>query len=267
MENRDYYTVKEVMFGLREEYRTMEKELQTLTNFCICDKRLVSGYRFDLSRGYGEKANIICRYKKKENLIQKFLRKNNPMNDYFELSNINTIVCTKDNNDRYFISKGDDWNCFPKYSVAIREDKNKDFAEQTSKILNSNFIFNMNDSVEFNSDNNECTLRTTLDDVDFIVNMSDDGVDIIHFNYYAGADLFTVRFFSDRKSSTEMIESVLDMKIPKEKLSPYHIGLIDENQISEKKIVLEKIKKHDYVVEFDIKEDSDQIVLAKSKRK
>lgn len=263
MENKEYYTVKEIIFGLRNEYCNIESKLQSLRNFCIHDERLVSGYRFDLSTGYGEKANIICRYMKKENLVQKFLRKTHPVNSYIELTNINTILCTKDNNDKYFISKYED-NCgLLKYSVAIREDKNKEFSESVSKLLNSDFVTSINDSVKFDSNGKECVLRTTVDNLDFIINIDSEDYNIVQVHYHAKSDLLTVRIFGDKQDFNKIINYILDIKVPKEKLNSYHLNLVNNSKIYEKNISLEKLNKINFEVNFAIKEENNQIVLSK----
>lgn len=249
MENKDHYTVKEIILGLRSEYQINERKLNELRKYCICDKNKVAGFDFYLFKLGRQKTEIICRILKKESILEKLLRE---FSYIFKLTNINEVNCTKNDNG-YYINE----------DVMILDDKNSEFSSHASSILNSNFSLNITSNISLNINNVNLVLNAKLHGLSIFVC---DGRNMVSNLWYnSKSDSIKMTFLTDKKTSNELVDNILDIRVPKDKLTSYQINMINMSGVLDKEIIFEKVSSKDQL-EFMINDDSDKIVLSKIKR-
>lgn len=84
------YTFKHVIFGLREEYLKIEKELNELKKYVDVSNE-VSDYHFNIASGiYGKICAMQLVLNKKQNLIEKILVNMVYQQEFIKLTNLLT---------------------------------------------------------------------------------------------------------------------------------------------------------------------------------
>lgn len=252
---KDYYTLSEIILGLRDEYQKHQNELRELKELCEIDKKKAVDFRFSVFQPENKNPELHCDYEPKQNKIQKLMTDISIKTGSYIYGKHSAILAT-DNNSYHF--------CYPKYPVHVRYEYGMDekFQEQATSILNSEFSQNIktkyiepvNPEIDYAFD-----LEQRL--IDFYIRESNDEFQESSITCRPYEDIINIRSF-DKELSSEMINNALEIKVPKKELSSYHIGIIDSSKITEKPIKLERTEPCKKI-DFSIQEEEKQVVLSK----
>ena len=224
MEN---YKIREVVFGLRDEYRRIEKKLQKLQEYSELDKGF-DALSFDI---WG--STIGYNYIYKGMFPLSLLR--NELNGSF-VDRKNGVFCS---NGLLEITDEEKFNSLAK------------------EILEDRFFYNIDYTDDKDSDK-ACIFIDCSSIVIYPNNFSK-----IYSLHYESID-DSISFYG-RSFTKEDIEMVLDCPMPCD-IPVYHKDIIDKNNNRSKEIELvlnRKIRREGY---FKVKDEDNRIVLQKSKR-
>lgn len=142
MEVKDYYSLREIVLGLREEYLKFYEEIEKLKSLCTVDERKVKDFDFRTKHFTAKKEEKLpefyCIYEERLNVIQAYFR-------YIK----SRILCFPDNNMRIgrLALENGSFNiksCYDYFPIQIiGEKENAEFYEQANAILNSEFANNI----------------------------------------------------------------------------------------------------------------------------
>ncbi len=259
MQKKDYYTLKEIILGLRNEYLIHQQKLQELKQFCEMDKRAVDFY-FRVFQPKGKRPILLCEYVPKQNNIQKFITDISKKTGYYIYGRQTSRLVT-DHNQYYFLSGKTEYPIHIKYDYGM----DTKFTNQANCILNSEFSNNIqsqyiednrsdiNATLAINSNLIELYIRNECRDIPNSIILYDSRDDILEFKSFEG------------KYNKQCIARALDIEFPSEKLNQYHIQTLANNEESEKTIVLEEFNPCD-MAKFDIQVKEKQYVLQKIRK-
>lgn len=255
---RDYYTLGQVILGLRDEYQKHQSDLRLLKDFCDVDEKKVADFRFSVFQPENRQPELHCDYEPKQNKIEKLIANFRKKTGSYIYGKYKAILVT-DNNSYHFCS-----NNYPVHIRKCYSNMDKSFQEKTTEILNSDFSKNIKTKY-IEIVNTEINYALTIEQrlINLYIRESNNKFPRSVILYGPREDIISICSF-DKKISSELIESVLEIKVPKEKLSNYHIGIIDTTEVIAKPINLQRIQPCKQV-EFSIQEEEKQIVLSKVK--
>lgn len=287
MELRDYYTLKEIILGLRDEYRKYNEEIQKLEDLCVVDEERVADFNISTIKHNcgGEEESLPklhCNYVKKAKLVQLALRRLNWKIFRYDTGTGFANLC-HDNNKYYFESHDVD---FP---IWIQNDKesNDKFFERANAIVYSEFANNIDMHKTFNNYNMTehgiLILRNVPGKFNvasitaysswFKIMMSFDESELRNFSlmYNSRTDSLELRVFGGSKKhgynkyviNEETINNILGIEYPGSELGQYHVRTIDNNSKIEKDVAIE-CPEIECLVKMDINEEEKQYVLSKS---
>lgn len=261
MENKDYYTYKEILFGLRHEYLKVQQELAQLKPYTQMDDYLekkILDFYFELSQCSFEKnPEIYCHFIPKQSCLNKKMNKFRAfLTGDFPRWNSKVL---SDNNGRYYMAN----QSFP---ISICNDEHgEEFDEMLQKILNSDFANSiyckcdtefLGKSYNLEIKPSNINLFGTISVMDLVCNcryiLCYDAIDIMRHS---------------KNLSIDFINETLNVQFPKEMFSNYHQNIIDNHNVSDKKIRIVDDISNLTMVDFSIEEDEKEIVLTKSNKR
>lgn len=255
MEKKNEYELIELILGTRDLYQQHERELRLLKYFCTPTKKNVKEYNFYVYQCDKNNPELYCSYTKNQNALQKVLSKVK----YFLVSADSTEfdrLCVKDN-DAHYSTKGFHGEFPIKITSPIT------FRNMASEILASEFVQKIkltknNCGVIKSSDENS---SLCFNQYNITLNNK-----LGYFIRYLSTNDTIMFMSSDKKISTEIIEHVLKIKFSANKLDEYHLTSINSSDILQKSIVFGEEIKPCHFVEYEIKEEENQVVLLKKRR-
>lgn len=150
MEAKDYYSLKEIVLGLRDEYLKHYEKVEKLKALCTVDEKRVVDFDFRTKKHYsareeGKLPELTCVYEERLNQIQVLLRNIG--------SRISGFPPTKKRLGRLASENGsyriDSY--YDNFPIQINgEQANADFFEQANAILESEFANNIDKSTWYN---------------------------------------------------------------------------------------------------------------------
>lgn len=261
MEKKDYYTLKEIILGLNNEYQLHQRELEKLKEFCEMDEKKVVDFNFTVFQpGFPlERRNpvLLCHYEPKQNIIQRVITNFSKKNGlYFDNS---TAYLVTDYNQYYFYGHSG-------YPIHVKYDYGIDqkFHEQVHIILDSDFSRNINsgyiDTICSDIDSN---FHIAFNCIRLVIQSDTDQFQKSRIHYDSTSN--SLEFSMDRGTlSNQYIEDILNLKFASSDLNPYHITTINTSKMTEKPIVLGYVGPV-HSMEFSIIEEENQVVLSKRK--
>lgn len=258
MENKDYYTSREIILGLRNSYRKAEQELVKLKLFCEADKKVEDFYFFLHQYPLlDHHANLHCNLTRKQNILESVLFQMKKILMGYDASK-DFATCTKDFNEKYYLM-----GFCSQYPISICHSEQNNFKEQVEKIMESEFTQNI-----MSMERNGITDRNKSGHI-FIKH---NGIHIYPYpkyyqkisclNYDSRTDIISISSF-DKMNSKETIEDTLNMEFPSRYLNEYHMKTINESQITDKPIILEEIEPTRKSIKLSIHETEKGITLQK----
>lgn len=264
MENKNEYELVELILGTRKLYQGCEKDLKLLKHFCTPTKKNVKKFHFHIYQRDKCSPELYCSYTKNQNVLQKEISKVRDSVAGIALDE-NIGFCSKDNDGNYLI-KGTYGKKFP---VEIKSPVS--FGKITSEILSSEFV----QKIRLKKTNDIGYIRSS--DEKAILSFSPCDIRLYEFKEsYPNAPLDysviycsetdTILFTSfDEELPIEKIAQALKIKFSANKLDRYHLTSIHSSDILQKPIVFEEKIKPCRFVEYEIKEEEKQVVLAKKR--
>lgn len=225
MENKEYYTLREILLGLHDEYINSQQQLQQLKQFCEMDEKKAIDFNFRVFRPENMKPLLLCDFDPKENKLQKIIAEINKKTGQYSYPN-QTANLVRDNNRYYFLCKT------LEFPVRIKSDYGMDseFVSLADSILDSEFsngidskyitknLSLLNAALTIDSTAIEFYVKDNLGDVPPSVLLYDAVTDSVDF-YALGV-----------RPTKEQFETVMNVKIPSEELNDYHIKTIEDNR-------------------------------------
>lgn len=225
MENKGYYTLREILLGLRDEYINNQQQLQQLKQFCEMDGKKAIDFNFRVFRPENMKPLLLCDFDPKENKLQKIIAEFNKKTGQYSYPN-QTANLVKDNNRYYFLCKTLD---FP---VRIKSDYGMDseFVSLADSILDSEFS-NGIDSKYITNNLSLLNAALTIDSSSVVLYVKDNlgKIPASVLSYDAQTDRLDY-FLLGARPTKEQFEMALDVRIPSEELNEYHINAIENNK-------------------------------------
>ena len=240
--NKNYYLLKDILFGLRNELLKCKIELKKLEQFISYDTKKVKNVEFDIN--YDKQ--LYCRLVLKRSYLRSIMKS-------LTGKGFSGSECILDKNGNYTFSRD-------AFGLKINDDNLEAFNNQASLILNSEFANKMSFSKFFNT--------MTQDDKILNLNIGNSILSFSHetfsLKYEAKNDLLTYLSQSN-KNLNERLYSVLNLEIPKTDFTPYEQEIIENSDAINKEIrVVDEITDHN--TELQIFEDDKEFVLRKVMR-
>lgn len=247
---KNYYELREVIMGLRDEYLKARRQLDELKQYVNVFSIYVNGIHFELFKDENKKAELVACYEQKNKLLNFWF--NHKYKGY------DAVFLKRDESDNYYI---------PAFYTALITNQEK-FKEIKEQIRNSDFVDNLWPTYY------DCL---TTEDKRIIKNenamfygVMDSGVKLSYcdttLKYDSLNDKFILEMYSKNKNKTsdaEFIKKLLGIKIPNDLLSQYHKDTIDNNPSRKKLITFSEEHPIKKKAQYSIEDDGQKLVLTR----
>ena len=256
-----YYTLKEIIFGLRKEYLKNVNDLDSLKPLCFASKSKINDYRFEIFQLNFKSPDLYCVVNKKKKLLERLT--------FVDCDNIyNTAICLKNGSD--YLLYSNQKNVFPVVISHINQD---DFKSRSYRILHSDFTKKIKtksisfwalDMVGFfKCEHNYLNFQLFFDA------LYDDDSKRINILYYPREDVILIEGVKDLLEEVynvndkadsnivfndELIERLLNVRVSKEVVPRYHRDLIENMSDTSKNVIVEGIGNDFSLVNLQIKD-------------
>jgi len=251
MQKKYYYTLKEIILGLRKEYLTHQQKLQALKNCCDIDAKKVVDYDFRLYQPSQLKPKLLCEYTPKQNKVQKALTDIRKKRGFY-IYGQHTSGLVTDNNWYYFKD--------PKYPVHIKSDSRAEFSRYASSLLEDEFSNEIKSEYieRYCSDVNGAL---TIDSMSVDLFIREKSSNIPRSSILYDSKEYVLQFESyDEPMNRQSLEAALNITFPSKELNDYHVKTISNSEESEKPLYLEEFDSCSKA-KFDIQDQGNQYVL------
>lgn len=281
MEAKDYYSLKEIVLGLRDEYLKHYEKVEKLKALCTVDEKRVADYDFQTIQHYsarkeGKLPELTCVYEERLNQIQWLLRKIG--------SRISGFPPTKKRLGRLEVENGsyriDSY--YDGFPIQINgEQANREFFEQANAILETDFANNIDRGSWYNkytSEKEEIPLPKNMPGefrygsitaysswLKIDMHMSGSELRTFWLFYNPRTDSIELNMFGENGKfmvDAKAVNDILAIEYPACELGKYHVDRIKSSENAGKDIFIEcpVAKKK---AKLDIEEDGKQFVLRK----
>lgn len=259
MEKKNYYTLKEIILGLSDEYQIHQHELQKLKELCTADEKKVLDFYFRIYQPEYKNPILLCEYNPKQNSFQKFVTDFSKRIGYY-IYGRNTARLVTDNNEYYFLCGFREYPIHVKYDYGIGEE----FYQQATRILNSNFSNNMRSKyIEKNELGMDAALTITTSQVNLYIRKKCGNLPSSVLWYDSSEEVIGLQSF-EKNINKQYLSTILDIGFPISELNPYHIQKIESSEKKEKPIDLQ-YEDSENSIQLAIKEEEKSVVLCKKK--
>lgn len=262
---KKFYTLQEVIFGLRNAYMEHLVLLDQLKKYCEVDEKKIMDFEFVVDH-YDENPSLDCLYQKKlSNLAKKIEDFQKRMGTYIYGDNSTRVV--SDNNHIFFLNRS-----FPVCPrINMSEIEKKEFHSQVVALLNSSFsqemvdnslIYDLNPSLEsiFANINNRGITLSILKDT-----IVEDSLVLPNgfISYDAKRDeLVMLANDNDVELDEQILKYALSIGISAEGLNLYQRKIIDTSEDAFKNVTVDSLITRRLAV-LEIKEDNGFILSKK----
>lgn len=283
MKDKDYYSLREIVLGLRDEYLKYYRKMEELKSLCDVDWNKVVDFDIRTIQHYsGRKEGCLpelsCCYEERLNQIRLLLRK------------IGSRVLGYPYDNKKigrFVSDGGSYHiesCYKNFPIwIIGEKESEEFFEKANSILESEFANGIDMHSWYNrymADKGEILLPKNIPGefrygtisaysswFEISMQMSDSELKTFRLYYNPSTDSLDFNMFGANgkyKVNEEAINDILAIEYPVSQLRQYHRDIINSYDRANKDIVIDcpESKKE---VELSIEENEKQYVLYKSK--
>ncbi len=260
MHKKDYYTLKEIILGLHNEYLIHQQKLQELKQFCEIDKKKAVDFEFRIFQPEGKNPILLCEYIPKQNKVQKFITDFSKKKGYY-IYGRNTAHLVTDNNQYYFLCGRTEYPIHVKYNYGM----DTEFSNYANSILESEFSNNIRSQyIEDNclGINAALTINSTL--IELYIRDKYDKIPASIILYDSREDVLEFKSFEEQVNK-QCMETALDIAFPSEKLNEYHIKTILDSEESKKTMIFQEFGSCD-MAKFDIQAKETQYVLQKVRK-
>lgn len=242
------YTLKHVIFALREEYLKVEKELTELKKYVSVNNK-VDEFNFHIA---GNPCNLLLHLYKKKNLLEKF-------GEWLGVYISGYPQCDVTNGidlDNYYSKKG-----------ILLINKKEELNNKIEQIIKSDFFKNI-------TANNHISIPC-LENESASLHISSNGTTLFNrdntypwFDYFPHYDVFNVNWSKDKKKiiTSDDIYKIFSLSLDSKYLNDYHRNVLDNYE--EKEIYIDiddNFRKND--VKLEIIEEPKILILKPKKSK
>jgi len=247
---RDYYYFKEILLSVREEYLKLYQELETFKQYITCNDKRIQDFYFWLFQ--------ISEMKEPQIYIESISKNQELLESIFKLFhyyapkyNITQIQRNEITNQINIINN--------RYNFKLNKNFITEINNKIDKILQTNFVKNIPLNLEI-EDPLYKFINLSLSDLEFATSK-------YYLNYLPIPNqesiLFQNHFIKDQITASDIF-NLLDTKILKSSLPPYHQKLIEQNKnFKELHLLNDNFGQKETILEI---EDKNGIVLCKKKR-
>lgn len=283
MKDKDYYSLREIVLGLRDEYLKYYQKIEELKSLCDVDWKKVVDFDIGTIQHYsgrkeGNLPELSCCYEKRLNQIQLLLRKigSRVLGYPYEKKKVGRLVSDEDS---YHIE-----SCYKNFPIWISGEKEgEEFFEKANSILESEFANN----IDMHSWYNRCladkggillpknipgefrygTISAYSSWFEISMQMSDSELKTFRLYYNPSTDSLDFNMFGANgkyRVNEEAIDDILAIEYPVRQLRQYHRDIINSYDRANKDVVID-CPESKQEVELSIEENEKQYVLCKSK--
>lgn len=283
MEAKDYYSLREIVLGLRDEYLKHNEKMDRLKELCVVDEKRVKDFNFSTlhtfhGRRDGSLPELSCRYEERLNQVLLLLRKiySRALN-YPDMRFKNGRVISE--NGSYHIV-----SCYDDFPLSISEENSEKFFEQANSILYSDFANEIDMHTWYNAyladmegiplpknipgEFQQASINAFSTWFKVTMHMNDSNLKTFWLLYSPRTDSLELSAFGKDgryKINEETINDILSIEYPTSRLNQYYIDTIDKSNKTDKDIIINcpETKKK---IKLDIEETEKQMVLCKSRK-
>lgn len=251
MEKQYLFTLKDIIFSLRIIYLEYQRELSKLKQYCQTDN--VADFNFYIHQSATENPKLYCDFMESKNKLNK-------LTEYAK-----SLLYGKDPNENSAIYQDDKLEGFVKICpISILPDKTSDFANQTNKILSSEFITSFNNSNEgimSLCERGKLYLRTN--NIEMIPNET---YALPALFYSPLSDTLTLSETNSTFKVSEFdIKRIMETYFFNSSFTPYQLTAMNSTKIKNKKFVIEQFNPCSKI-QLKIEENDKAIRLSKVKK-
>lgn len=222
MEKREFYSVKDIILGSREQYMDTDMYLSILRSLCHVYDHRVKDFYFRLSKTRkDEKPKLVCHFiREMETLRGKIVSIQKRFKGYDSSRYI--ACCVKGQDDKYVVAN-------KQFNVHIDDDMV--FAEEADQLLKSDFINKMQFGVVYCQRNSEEFMNDLMLFPNKIELTMIDSNDSLKCRYYPWSDTINVSINDVSYAPEFAVRKALDFRIPASCLGEYHKEIIESSPI------------------------------------
>ena len=252
---RDYYTLKEIVFGLRKEQLRIAKKLRLLeSKVTIYNDEKYKGSRFDFDLVKGN-VKLIYRLHEKYGLLDNLLNVITfRFKNIFDGKNYVEELRKLDNGDYKIGGLGG-------LKATIFSDEQDSFNEIIDELLKDDFVNNVSLRYmgDFKSNYDKTLFLNPI--TSFCVSKGNDSNGLF---YGASKDDIVLLKTSRGKTYQDVINDILEVKFPRKLFSEYIQFIIDNSDEAKKDVIIQENGRKG-INDFYINDERDAFVLVKKK--
>lgn len=240
-----FYTVKDILFGLRKELIKCNNELQVLEQYITYNQKKISDVEFLVS----DNKQLFCKLTRKRNYLSKLI-------EYFCGAPYNGVLCNEGSLGIYDFVPNE-------FELKLEDDYVSEFNRQVRAIMNlpipaslTEYTFGTRDAVVKSKDYRSMFIHETSNNLSF---KRTDGM----INYAPQQDIITHTLYKGRIGNS--LENMLELEVPKDIFSLTEQEIIESSSVFDKGIRI-ICDNQDRVTDLQIFEDDKEYVLRKVKK-
>jgi len=251
MQKKDYYTLKEIILGLRKEYMIQQQKLQALKQYCDANRKKLVDYDFSILHVMEKNPVLFCDYVPKNTKGRKILIGiGKKMGFPTCLEPFSSLLA---DDDGYRFKK-------TKFPVHIKPDSLIEFSKHADSILKNEFSNGIKtERIEDNSLDANASLKIASESIYLFIEEKYGKIPSSAIFYDSKKDILKIDSF-DEPMDKQSLEAALDIAFPCQGLNEYHINTISNSEESEKPLYLEEFASCSKA-NFDIQNKGNQYVL------
>lgn len=244
--NKDSYTLKDILFGLRYEYLKLWEQLNELNKYILMDENNIDDTFFHLIHSYSkDKVQMLCTIYDRKNKIEKMLER---IGCYIGICPIHRVSCVDNMDGIYNIVD---------YPFIVDSSRISEFSKDVDDILNGGFGRNIKFIHSGIGYDNKPFLSVHPGYISFYLN----GYASLEFNPHKGN---FIHMYGYKKGITrEKIETIMNIDFSKEIFPEYYQDLIENSSSFNKEYDIVGNIGYSRKIDLEIIDESKKLVLRK----
>jgi len=254
---RDYYTLKEIVFGLRKEQLRIAKKLRLLeSKVTVYNDKKYNSSRFDFDL-VNNNVKLVYHLHEKYGLLDNLLNVITfRFKNIFDGKNYVEELRKLDNGDYKIGGLGG-------LKATVFRDEQDDFNGIVDEILKDEFVNNV--SLRYMGDMKSNYTKTLfLNPVDGFCVSKGNGSNGLFYGA-SRDDTILLKTSSRNKTYQDVINEILEVKFPRKLFSEYIQHIIDNNDETKKDVIIYNNRSYTKEANFYINDERDAFVLVKKK--
>lgn len=256
------YDLREIILGLREEYRKNAQELSELKEYIMVMNQHIKDFEFLMTKE-GHEADTV-------KLFYRFVEQRNKLQERrdtlarklgWDVNRENIVPIEKNADQNYEMNRNS--------HTTVRDQEA--FKEQVEKVKNSKFVEQM-PGILYTSKGENIANVVDLDISSLSFSQIQNGECVLGIVYDAASDTLRYknsqwrRTAEDHESAMSLMDALYEVKYPKNHFSEYQQQLIEQSEASTQDIELE-VEHREGTYEFKEQPGEKTVVLSKTKKR